>query len=170
MKERPPGRSPGYYHSEETRQKIKNSLSGRTKSKEHRQNIAKSMKGQEKSKEHREKLSQLGFDREADSRMSYIDKLCIDRLAELKANYPGHEEFFEENEPALLIALRDVKSDKEIDDIKRYIETEDIDRYAGSLSYQYASSSFYAQEDAVIALLDAVADLARVSIETSGAA
>jgi len=154
MEERPPGRSPGYHHSEKTRQKIKDSLSGRTKSEEHRQKIAKSMQGQEKSKKHREKLSELGLDREADSRMLYIDNLCLTRLAELKASYPDHEEFFEENETELLIALREVKSDKEIDDITRYIETEDIARYAGSLSYQYASSSFYAQEDAVIALLD----------------
>jgi len=154
MEERPPGRSPGYHHTEKTRQKIKESLSGRTKSDEHRQKIAKSMQGREKSSDHREKLSQLGHDREADNRLLYIDNLCLDRLAELKANYPDHEEFFEENETALLIALREVKSDKEIDDIKRYIETEDIDKYAGSLSYQYASSSFYAQEDAVIALID----------------
>ena len=154
MEERPPGRPPGYKHSEETRQKIVDAARRRKHSPETRQKISEAMKGQEKSKEHREKLSQLSFDREADHRMLYIDNLCLDRLAELKANYPDQEEFFEENETALLMALRDVKSDKEIDDITRYIETENIDRYAGSLSYQYASSSFYAQEDAVIALLD----------------
>ncbi len=152
MEERPPGRPPGYHHSEETRQKIKESLAGRTKSIEHRKKISAAMKGQEKSKEHREKLSQLSFDREADHRMLYIDNLCLDRLAELKANYPDHEEFFEENEIELLIALRDVKSDKEIDDITRYIETEDIARYVGSLSYQY--SSFPSHEDVLIDLLD----------------
>jgi len=152
MEERPPGRPPGYHHSEETRQKIKESLAGRTKSIEHRKKISAAMKGQEKSKEHREKLSQLQFDYEADHRMLYIDNLCLDRLAELKAIYPDQAEFFEENETALLIALRDVKSDKELDDIRKYIETENIDRYVGTLSYQY--SSFPSHEDVLIDLLD----------------
>jgi len=154
MEEKPPGRAPGYRHSEDTRRKIKEAHQGLQQSPETRRKISESMKGQGKSKKHREKLSELALEREADSRMLYIDNLCLTRLAELKANYPDHEEFFEENETELLIALREVKSDKEIDDITRYIETEDIARYAGSLSYQYASSSFYAQEDAVIALLD----------------
>ncbi len=152
MEERPPGRPPGYKHSEETRQKIKESHQGLQQSPETRRKISESMKGQEKSPTHRAKLSELSLDREADSRTLYIDNLCLDRLAELKANYPDHEEFFEENEIELLIALRDVKSDKEIDDITRYIETEDIARYAGSLSYQY--SSFPSHEDVLIALLD----------------
>ena len=154
MEERPPGRPPGYKHSEETRQKIKEAHQGLQQSTQTRRKISESMKGREKSATHRSKLSELSFDREAVSGALYLDNRCLDRLAELKANYPDHEEFFEENETALLIALRDVKSDKEIEDITRYIESEDIDRYAGSLSYQYASSSFYAQEDAVIAVID----------------
>jgi len=154
MEEKPPGRSPGYHHSEDTKRKIKEAHQGLQQSTETRRKISESMKGREKSAEHRAKLSELSFDREAARDVLYLDNRCLDRLAELKANYPDHEEFFEENETALLMALRDVKSDKEIEDITRYIESEDIDKYAGSLSYQYASSSFYAQEDAVIAVID----------------
>ena len=85
--------------------------------------------------------------------------LCIARLEELKSTYPDQVDFFEENEAALLVALRGVKSEKELDDIKRYIETEDIAKYAGSLSYQYPTSSYHAQEDVVIELIDIVAYL-----------
>ncbi len=150
MEERPPGRPPGYKHSEETRHKIKESLVGRTKSVKHKQKIRKSLTGRPHSEDRRENISYGMLD---------IDSLCVARLVELKANYPGQAEFFEENEIPLLIALRDVKSDKEIDDIKKYIETEDIARYAGSLSYQYSTSSFHAQEDATIKLLDTIAYL-----------
>ena len=143
MEERPPGRSPGYKHSEETRQKIKETLAGRPKSEEHKQKIRKSLQGRPHPLHRRENISYGMLD---------IDSRCVARFVELKANYPDQAEFFEENETALLIALRDVKSDKEIDDIKRYIETEDIDRYAASLSYQY--SSFPSHEDVLIDLLD----------------
>jgi hypothetical protein len=129
MEEKPPGRPPGYKHSEETRQKIR-----------------KAHRGLKHSFETRDKISESMLD---------VDGRCMARLAELKANYPDHAEFFEENEIPLLIALRDVKSDKEIDDIRKYIET-DIDRYSKShlLSGQYMSSSFQAHEDVVIKLLD----------------
>ncbi len=143
MEERPPGRSPGYKHSEETRQKIKETLTGRPKSEEHKQKIRKSLQGRPHTDHRRENISYGMLD---------IDSRCVARFVELKANYPDQAEFFEENETALLIALRDAKSDKEIDDIKRYIETEDIDRYAASLSYQY--SSFPSHEDVLIDLLD----------------
>lgn len=150
MEERPPGRTPGYKHSEETRQKITEAASRRRQKPETRQKISESLKGRVKSEDHRENISYGMLD---------IDSRCVARYVELKDNYPDQAEFFEENEIPLLIALRDVKSDKEIDDIKRYIETEDIDRYAGSLSYQYSTSSFHAQEDAVIKLLDTAAYL-----------
>jgi hypothetical protein len=150
MEERPPGRPPGYHHSEETRRKIKETLAGRTKSEEHKQKIRKSLQGRPHEENRRENISYGMID---------IESRCVARFVELKANYPDQAEFFEENETALLIALRDVKSDKEIDDIKRYIETEDIDRYAGTLSYQSATTSFHAQEDAVIKLIDTAAYL-----------
>jgi hypothetical protein len=150
MEERPPGRPSGYQHSEKTRQKIKEALVGKTKPEEHRRKIGESLRGRDKTGDHRENIS-LG--------MLDVDGRCRARLAELKANYPGQEKFFEENEIPLLVAMRDIKSDKEIEDIKKYIETEDVDRYAESLSYQYSSSSIYAQEDVVIALLDAASYL-----------
>ena len=150
MEERPPGRSPGYRHSEETRQKIVEAAKRRKQLPETRRKISESLQGQVKSEGHRENISYGMLD---------IDSRCVARLVELKANYPDQTEFFEENEIALLIALRDVKSDKEIDDIKKYIETDDIDRWSGSLSYQYSSSSIHAQEDVVIALLDTFAYL-----------
>ena len=162
MEEKPPGRPPGYTHSEETkqkiveaaarrkhtaptRQKIAEAAQRRSHAPETRRKISETMRGQEKSESHREKISFGKLD---------IDGRCMARLAELKANYPDHAEFFEENEIPLLIALREVKSDKEIDDIKKYIETGDIDRYSKSLSYQSSSSSFQAHEDTVIDLLD----------------
>ena len=155
MKERPPGRSLGYKHSEKTKQKMREAHRGQHKNVETRQKISDSMRGQSKSEEHRENISQ----RMLDNQTLDIDRLCRFRLAELKENYPDQAKFFEENEASLLIALRDVKSDKEIDDISRYIETENIARYVGTLSYQYSSSSIYAHEDAVITLIDTVAYL-----------
>jgi len=147
MEERPPGRVPGYEHSEETKKKISDAASRRVHLTSTREKISQSMKGRIKSERHREKISHGMLD-------TY--SLCIARLEELKSNYPEQSAFFEENESALLTALREVKSDKEIDDIKKYIETEDIAKYAGTLSYQYSSSSYHAQEDAVIALLDTI--------------
>jgi Xaa-Pro aminopeptidase len=139
MEEKPPGRPPGYKHSEETRQKIR-----------------KAHRGLKHSFETRDKISESMLD---------VDGRCMARLAELKANYPDHAEFFEENEIPLLIALRDVKSDKEIDDIRKYIET-DIDRYSKShlLSGQYMSSSFQAHEDTIIDLLDYYHECIRTNI------
>ena len=124
------GRKPGYKHSAETKKKISQSLSGQTKTLEHRDHIAESM---------------------ADPQA-----LCFARFLELKAEYPGHEDFFEENKEELLYALEDIKSEKELEYIRRYIESSSIDP---SSSYQYSSSSCYAAEDAVIALIDAVAYL-----------
>ncbi len=155
MEERPPGRAPGYTHSKKTRQKMSKSHQNSTQSLETREKISDSMVGRNKAKEHLENIIAYFADRQPLN----LDRLCVDRLAELKANYPDQAQFFEENEASLLVALRDVRSDKEIDDIKKYIETDDIGRYAGSLSYQYSSSSFYAQEDATISLIDTLAYL-----------
>lgn len=170
MEERPPGRPPGYTHSEETKKKITDTVSalplpsektkrkmrnahqGNVQSESTRKKIALSLRGSHQTADHRKKIAEKRQEQEFDSRVMYIDNLCLDRLAELKAIYPDQAEFFEENEVSLLIALRDVKSDKEIDDIKRYIETEDLDRYVGTLSYQY--SSFPSHEDVLIDLLD----------------
>jgi len=77
-------------------------------------------------------------------------------VLELKAEYPGHEPFFEENKEELLYALEDIKSEKELIAIRKYVECHSLHN---SLTYEYSSSSCYAAEDAVIALIDAVAYL-----------
>jgi len=155
MEEKPPGRPLGYTHSEETKQKITEAAHRRSQAPETRRKISESLSGQNKSEAHREKISLGRLD---------IDGRCMARLAELKANYPDHAEFFEENEIPLLIALRDVRSDKEMDDIKRYVESEDIDRYAKSLLYRSMSSSFQIHEDTVIDLLDEYRKQTRTNI------
>lgn len=127
------GRKPGYKHSASTKNKISQSLSGRTKTPEHRDRIAEGM--------------------------SDPQSRCFSRFLELKAEYPGHEGFFEENKEELLYALEDIKSEKELDNIRRYIENCPIDR---SYSYQYSSSSCFAAEDTMIALIDAVAFLRKL--------
>ena len=124
------GRKPGYTHSAETKNKISQSLSGKAKTPEHREHI-----------------SEGRVDPQA---------RCFARYLEMKAEYPGHEEFFEKNKEELLYMLEDIKSEKELDNIRRYIESSPINP---SYSYQYASSSCYAAEDAMIALVDAVAYL-----------
>lgn len=123
------GRKPGYKHSEETKKKISKALSGRTKSDEHKDHIASSM-----------------YD---------LDGKCARRLKELRTSYPDHEVFFDEHEDELLFALQDIRSEKELNNIQRYIETRDLDQIPESQqAYQYSSSSCYAAENVMIELLD----------------
>jgi hypothetical protein len=147
------GRKPGFKHSEETKRRIGESRLGHSPSPETRVRISTSLKNHIRTEEHNENISQGKLD---------TDRLCLSRFLELKGMYPEHEDFFEENKAPLLIALRDIKSDKEMDDIQRYVEVESLDRYTGTLSYQNASSSVYAQEDAVILLIDVVAYLRKL--------
>jgi len=65
--------------------------------------------------------------------------------------YPGQEEFFVDNRDELLFAMRDVRTEKELTDIRRYVETAAL---RADEPYQYESTSCYAAEDAMIALLD----------------
>lgn len=80
-----------------------------------------------------------------------LDEKCVARFEELKANYPEQEEFFEDNEADLLFAMRDLRTEKELSDIRRYVENAAL---RPDEPYQYSSSSCYAAEDAMIALLD----------------
>lgn len=80
-----------------------------------------------------------------------LDEKCVQRFEELRANYPDQKEFFEENEIDLLFAMRDVRTEKELSDIRKHIETANL---RPEEPYQYSSSSCYAAEDAMIALLD----------------
>ena len=88
-----------------------------------------------------------------------LDGKCIQRYMELKAEYPDQEEFFERNKGDLLFAMRDIKSEKELADIRRYIESATLH---ASIPYQYSSSSYSAAEDAMITLIDAAPLLRRL--------
>ena len=61
------------------------------------------------------------------------------------------EEFFVDNRDELLFAMRDVRTERELSDIRRYVETATL---RPDEPYQYSSSSCFAAEDAMIALLD----------------
>ena len=121
------GRRPGFRHTEETKSKI-----------------SQAMKGRPLTEEHRNHLSEAKLFRDLDGK-------CARRVEELRANYPTQWEFFDENEVELLYAMRDVRTEKELSDIRRYIETAAL---RPDEPYQYSSSSCYAAEDAMIALLD----------------
>ncbi len=121
------GRKPGYTHSKETKEKIRQSLLGKSHPEKRKSNISQ---------------GKVLYD---------LDSKCARRLDELKNNYPEEREFFEDNEPELLFAMRDLRSEKELDYIRQYVETEAL---RPDQPYQYASSSCYAAEDAMIMLLD----------------
>jgi hypothetical protein len=118
--------------------------------------ISESMVGRTKSKKHRDAIAASRCD---------LDRKCMQRFLELRSEYPGHEEFFDLNQNKLLVAMRDIKSERELFAIRKYIETVRLEEApAISLSYQYDSSSIYAQEDLMIALID-VRSFIRKSLE-----
>ncbi len=121
------GRKPGYKHSQETKDKIRQSLTGTHHPEERKKNIS------------------------AGKSLYELDEKCLMRFEEMKANYPEQEEFFIDNRDELLFAMRDVRTEKELSDIRRYVETAAL---RPDEPYQYSSSSCYAAEDAMIALLD----------------
>jgi hypothetical protein len=120
----------GTVHSPETKRKIGESVS-------------RSISGTPKSSEHRDRISESLTDYEG---------RCLTRFEELKSEYPEQAEFFEDNKSELLFALQDVRSENELRDLRDYIE---LSRVEAKLSYEYSSSSVYAAEDLMIALLDA---------------
>lgn len=141
------GRKPGYKHSDETKAKMREFHTGQRKDEVTKNKISKSLSGKKKSIAHREALSDSLCD---------IDRKCMNRFLEMRAEYPGFEDFFDSNKSKLLFALRDIKSESELRDIRRYIETTQIDEVPQAcLKYQYDSSSIYAQEEAMVDLIDA---------------
>ena len=123
------GRKSGYKHSEFTKNKISRTMSGRNKTEEHKDRIAIAM-----------------YD---------LDGRCARRLKELREDYPEQKVFFDKNEAKLLFALRDLKSEKELNDIQRYTETKELTQIPESQkAYQYSSSSYFAAEDVMIELID----------------
>lgn len=154
------GRKPGYKHSQETRDKIRQSRLGKSQDESTKNKIRQSMSGRSKSKEHREAISSSLYD---------LERKCVLRFLELRSEYPEHQEFFDNNREELLFAMRSIKSEKELRDIRKYIETTPLeDAPQVSTSYQYSSSSCYAQEDAMIALLDAASFLRKILITNDG--
>lgn len=139
------GRKPGYKHSAETIEKIRQSRLGNKQSAAARTKISNSMSGKTKSAAHKKGISDSLHD---------LEGKCAKRLNALKEEYPGQEPFFERNKEDLLFAMQDVKSEQELRDIMRYIE---VGPLYSSIPYQYSSSSYFAAEDVMIALIDTAA-------------
>ena len=143
------GRKPGYKHSDKTIEKIRQSRLGTKHASGTRAKISKSLIGRNKTADHRDRISESRYD---------LDGKCLQRYNELKAEYPDQIEFFEQNQGDLLFAMQDIKSEQELNDIRRYIESAPLH---DSISYQYSSSSCFAAEDAMIALIDAASFIRR---------
>jgi len=143
------GRKPGFKHSAETIEKMRQSHLGTKQELGTRSKISRNMSGKNKTSDHKDRLSESMFN---------LDAKCLERYNALKAEYPDQKEFFEQNREDLLFAMRDVKSEKELTDIRRYVECHSLHN---SLTYEYSSSSCYAAEDAMIALVDAASFLRR---------
>lgn len=147
------GRKPGYKHSAETKRKIRQSRVGAKHCSGTRAKISESMSGKAKTVDHKNLLAEA-------SDMLDLGGKCARRLAELKAEYPDQEDFFEKNRANLLWAMQDVKSEKELNDIRRFIESMPLQE---SMAYQYSSTSCFAAEDAMIALIDAVSFIRKLA-------
>jgi len=147
-----PGRKPGHRPSPETREKIRQARLGRTHAPETKEKIRETLRGVPKSTDHRDRISSALLDLEAK---------CLRRFEELKQDYPEHHEFFDANKSELLRAMQDVRSEKELKDLRRYIEVSQVE---STLSYDYPSTSYLAAEDTFIALIDAKRILERVIV------
>jgi hypothetical protein len=121
------GRKPGFKHSDETRQKISDALTGTPKSESHRQKISQ---------------SKVLYD---------LDGKCTKRYEALCLDYPDEQEFFEDNMSELIFAMRDVLTEKELSDIRYFYETAPL---RSEQTYQYPTTSCYAAESVMIELLD----------------
>ncbi len=106
-----------------------------------------------KTEEHRDSISEARTD---------LERKCLNRFFELRAEYPGFEDFFDNNFADLVFAMQDIKSEKELEDICRYIESVSLeDAHPEDLVYHYSSSSWHAHEDIMISLIDAKSFLAK---------
>jgi len=138
------GRKPGYKHSEETKNKIRQSLRGASHPQETKDKIRQALTGTPHPEERRENIAK-------GKALYELDEKCIVRFEDLKSNYPELEDFFLDHQDELLFAMRDVRTEKELNDIRRYVETSAL---RPNDSYQYLSSSYYAAEDVMIELID----------------
>lgn len=149
----PSGRRPGYKHDKETKDKISQKLTGVAKDDSTKEKMRQSKLGSRRSEAERKAIATGRAHADLESK-------CLHRFLEMRSEYPGQEEFFDSNRKALLIAMRDIKSETELRDIRRYIETLTIDEVPQAyLEYEYDSSSIYAHQEAMCDLLDAAEDL-----------
>ena len=147
------GRKLGYKHSPETIEKIRQSRLGLKQPEDTRQKISESLRDVPKTEEHRDSMSEGHID---------LERKCLNRFFDLRDDYPGFEEFFDNNFADLVYAMQDIKSEKELEDICRYIESVSLqDAHPEDLVYHYSSSSCYAHEDIMISLIDAKSFLAK---------
>jgi len=138
------GRKPGYKHSQETKDKMREAKTGTSRPPAVREKIRRSLKGVPHPEERKDSIAQ-------GKALYELDEKCAARLEELKATYPEQEDFFLDNEEELLLAMQDIRTEKELTDIRMYVETASL---RPEEPYKYSSSSCYAAEDAMIALLD----------------
>ena len=154
---RKPGRKPGYKHDQETKEKMRKSHTGYSQDEDTKNKIRQSLKGRKASEATRDAMAESHYD---------LERKCLHRFLEMRSEYPGQEEFFDSNRKALLIAMRGLKSETELRDIRRYIETLTIEDVPQAyLEYQYDSSSVYAHEAAMVDLIDA-ANFLRKALRT----
>ncbi len=145
------GRKPGFKHSEKTIRQIRETKLGSSKSEESRLKISNSLRGSTKSEEHCRRISRSKY-------LYDLDGTCVKRYESLCAEYPGEEKFFEDNMTELLFAMQDIRTDKELSDIRRFFETQSL---RAETPYQYTTTSCFAAEDVMIALLDLKRELDR---------
>ncbi len=149
----PSGRRPGYKHDKKTKEKISQKLTGVAKEDSTKEKMRQSKLGRSRSEAERQAIA-------TGRAQADLEAKCLHRFTEMRAEYPGQEEFFDSNRKELLLAMRDIKSESELRDIRRYIETRTIEELPQAyLQYQYDSSSIYAHEDAMCDLIDAARDL-----------
>jgi hypothetical protein len=121
------GRKPGFKHTEATRKRMSASHTGSNHSESTRTKISR---------------TKALYDR---------DGVCTKRYEALCAEYPEEGKFFEDNMSELLYALQDVRTEKELLDIRLFHETSTL---RAETPYQYSSTSCFAVEDTMIELLD----------------
>lgn len=88
-------------------------------------------------------------DRPSNARKDLENKY-LGRFEDLKAEYPEHSDFFEENKEKLLLQMTNIKSEGEL----RFISTIEVAYSGTELPYSSFSSSFQATEDTLLDLLD----------------
>jgi len=77
---------------------------------------------------------------------------------DLKREYPSFEEFFNKNKEEILFLMEDIQNEVQIQTPSGHVEVSSI---ASQLSYIYPSTSVFAAEDLLIALIDAKRDILR---------